>query len=843
MKRLFIWLPVLAVVIFWRFGFDRSDTSVERRVLSDNWSVHAAGDTINHAASIPGNIHLDLLAVGVIDDPFIGENETTVQWISEKDWIYECTFDISGKDKAHDQVKLRFEGLDTYALVTLNDFLILQADNMFRTWSAEVKELLRVGPNHLRIHFRSSEKEDSIRAHRYAVRLPDDRAFSRKAPYQSGWDWGPRLITCGVWRPVILEAWDGPKFEEMQIIQQSISEEKAELKFKFTLNSSILTEAQISLAIEDGDDLMQKTLSLAKGENIVEFDVKINQPRLWWTHDQGHQDLYTFCAALKTDNGVKDCIEKRIGLRNVEIVQTVDSTGSSFEFQLNGRPVFMKGANYIPQDNFLPRVSADQYHQLISSARAANMNMLRVWGGGVYESDLFYDLCDEQGLLIWQDFMFACTMYPGDDAFISNVEHEAIDNIKRLRHHPCVALWCGNNEVDEAFHNWGWQNSLKWSKKHIAEVWSAYDTLFHSVLPGAVEDLHPGAFYWPSSPKIGWGHTQAFLEGDAHYWGVWWGRMPFEMYDDKVGRFMTEYGFQGMPSIQTILAFATSEEQKLGSPVMRAHQKHPFGDENISEYMARDFRVPAKFEDYVYVSQCLQAYGMGRALEAHRRNKPYCMGTLYWQLNDCWPVTSWSSLDYYGRWKALHYEARRQFTPIAILHYLHNDQLSIYINNDSPEDCDGILSLELKKFGGESIYLQKIPVHIQGGGNICVYTITLSESMSGHSVNSSYLNAVLNIDSGQRINRIIHLARPKDQKLHGPEYQWSLKKEENDIIISISSNTLARYVYFSAGDAHFEDNFIDLGANEMRRIKIITGQSIEEIAEKINIISLAETYQ
>ena len=841
MKRLFIWLPILAVLLVWRLSQRPGETTVFRLPLSDNWTFHAVGDSVRLPAVVPGCVHLDLLRQGRIDDPFLGTNEEKVQWVGKTDWVYENQFEIDGRDKAHGRVRLRFEGLDTHALVTLNDFVILRADNMFRTWDVDVKEFLRVGPNTLRIQFHSSVKADSVRAAAHPIPLPEVRVFSRKAPYQSGWDWGPTLVTCGVWRPVTLEAWDGPKIELMQVIQQSLTDDKAELRVRLTVLSDRAMSATFDVVEKDGKARSTLDAQVAVGESVVDIPVTLDQPKRWWTHDQGAPHLYTLSASLKGEDGVRDRVEKRIGLRTVEVVQKPDSIGSSFEIHLNGRPVFMKGANVIPLDSFIPRVTDDERRDLVASAKAANMNMLRIWGGGVYPSDSFYDFCDEAGILIWQDFMFACAMYPGDSTFVQNVRGEAEDNIRRLRHHPSLALWCGNNEVDEAFHNWGWQQSLKWTEAQSAQVWADYEAVFHQALPQAVAENDPGAFYWPSSPKIGWGHAEGLKSGDMHYWGVWWGKEPFEVYDKKVGRFMSEYGFQGMPAMETLATFSDSADRHLGLPVLKTHQKHPFGDENIAEYMARDFPVPQKFEDYVYVSQCLQADGIGRALEAHRRAKPVCMGTLYWQLNDCWPVTSWSSLDDTGRWKALHFEAKRRFAPVAILHSLDENQLSLYLNNDTPLPILGQAQIVLEDFSGEALDQWQLTVQAEAGGNARFFQLPLDEILRGHDPRATVLHVIWTSDQGESVDRLIHLVQPKAQSLNKPEIQTRLVREKGNGVLILKSNTLARYVRLAtpAPDIRFEDNFFDLGAHAEKRIALGTGRVPEDFLQTLTIQTLA----
>ena len=421
---------------------------------------------------------------------------------------------------------------------------------------------------------------------------------------------------------------------------------------------------QLKSVIQVNEVNHSEKITLQKGLNSYKTKLSVPDPKLWWPNGMGDQPLYQLDFQIESSNSV-DSQNVIFGIRQIELVQQKDSIGESFYFKINGKPFFAKGANYIPQDNFPSRVPDEKYIQTIQTALDANMNMLRVWGGGIYEKDIFYDLCDQKGILVWQDFMFACTMYPGDSAFIENVRQEAIYQVKRLRNHPSIALWCGNNEVDEGWHNWGWQKALNYSASDSTEVWNNYLKIFEKILPEAVSLYSPYTPYIPSSPQNGWGRKESLTHGDAHYWGVWWGAEPFEIYEEKVGRFMSEYGFQGFPDLKTLDSCLLPEDRNLLSPALLNHQKHPRGMELIRTYMELEYKVPDEFEDYAYVSQLVQAYGIKKAIEAHRRAMPRCMGTLYWQLNDCWPVISWSSVDYYNRWKALHYFVRQAYQDVT----------------------------------------------------------------------------------------------------------------------------------------------------------------------------------
>jgi beta-mannosidase len=558
----------------------------------------------------------------------------------------------------------------------------------------------------------------------------------------------------------------------------------------------------------------------------------------------GEANLYKYKVLFKYKNQTRDSVKVTTGLRTIELVQQPDSAGKSFYFKVNGIPVFARGANYIPPDNFLPRVSDEKYRQIIEDAKKANMNILRVWGGGTYEKDIFYRLCDKNGIMVWQDFMFACNMSPGDSAFLENVKTEAEENVKRLRNHPSIALWCGNNEVDEAWHNWGWQKQYHYSKEDSAKLWNAYLDIFENILPKTVNQYAPNTFYWPSSPSIGWGHREAFTQGDAHYWEVWWGRKPFSYYEKKIGRFMSEYGFQGMPDMKNINEFTLPEDQKMGSKVLDVHQKHPFGWEAIRQYMERDFPVPDNLEEYDYVSQLLQAEGIGMAIEAHRRAKPYCMGTLYWQLNDCWPVVSWSSFDYYGRWKALHYTVKKDYAPFLISFDNNPDSLRIWIVNDKQSGIKATLQWTIMDFSGNKLASGNQKQFTEPNSSKVSYSINKSLFASFDST-STVLNAVLIADDSTLLaENNYYFAKPKNLQLEKPEITIHLNKQKNGYLIRLKSVKLARGIQLSTNvDGFFEDNYFDILPGETKTLFFTTDHIFNKEDLKIRSLYNITTLQ
>jgi len=699
--------------------------AVNKLELNKNWQFRKVGDLRYYSAYIPGTVHLDLYKNHIISDPYYGCNEQQQQWIENENWEYRLFFNLPDSIFIRNQINLVFEGLDTYASIALNGKQILQTDNMFRSWKVDIKPYLKKENNELMIIFESAVNKGKKMAQTLQYTLPgEERVFTRKAAYQYGWDWGPRFVTCGIYKPLYIESWNIAKIENIQLIQKSLNTNLAHLNFIFELNASKEGIYGISVIDNITDSIyIEKKLPLNKGLNKVTLNIEIQHPHLWWTNGLGASYLYHFNCSIKEGNDFVDTKIVNIGLRTIEILQENDSIGKSFYVKLNGIPVFMKGANYIPADNFITRVDSNKYAAIIKNAVDANMNMLRVWGGGNYENNIFYDLCDKNGILIWQDFMFACAMYPGDSSFLNNVKNEAMEVIKRLRNHPCLALWCGNNEIDEGWHNWSWQKQYKYAVVDSTQIWNDYSKIFFKILPKAIAANDSNRFYWASSPSFGWGRKESLLQGDVHYWGVWWGMEPFEMYKTKVGRFMSEYGFQGMPSYSTLAKIAPLDSLSLNNLMVQNHQKHPTGYQTIKTYMERDYKMPLDFKNYIYVSQLLQGEGIKIAIEAHRRAKPICMGTLYWQLNDCWPVTSWSSSDYFNNWKALHYFVKKLYDDLLISVNQEGNNYNIYLISDKLANTKGTLFITIANFDGKLLFEKQIPVIIGKNSSQIYYSL------------------------------------------------------------------------------------------------------------------------
>lgn len=786
--------------------------NLTKNVTGTNWIFYQLGKTQTYTAQVPGTIHTDLLHHNLISDPFLTTHEKEVQWVENEDWVYETTFSLSVAECNSKNAELIFEGLDTFATVYWNGTKILEADNMFRVWKVPVNGKLK-NENSLKIIFHSAVEKAKEKAAKLNYKLPDDeRVHLRKAPYQFGWDWGPRLVTCGIWKNIQLRLWNSAIMENLSYEQKELSETTAKLDFKLAIDAAVAGNYQIIL------NQQPYSFQFSKGKNEVKIPLEIQNPILWWCNGMGSPHLYPFTFELRKNNLLIDTKTLQIGLRTLELVQENDEKGQRFYFKLNGKPVFIKGANMIPPDSFVPRIEEAVWVNLADLAANSNMNMLRVWGGGVYADDAFYNACDEKGILVWQDFMFACGMYPGDEAFLESVKNEVTDQVKRLQNHPSIAIWCGNNESDEGWHNWGWQKQYKYSTADSAAIWNNYKKLFHQLIPGTLQKILPKNEYryWPSSPSIGWGRKESLLRGDSHYWGVWWGMEPFEKYEEKIGRFMSEYGFQGIPSPATLAKMADGEPLDFNSDILKTHQKHKTGFETIRTYMERDFPVPTNFYDFAYVSQLLQAEGIKKAIEAHRRAKPYCMGTLYWQLNDCWPVTSWSSTDYYGDWKALQYQVKRSYKPVILSVKNENGTAKIYAINDTDETIIAFLTIRIFDFNGAVIREYTKSITITPNSSSDYITIPdVDDSLKNKTVLHASLSSEKYTDQ-----TFFYWVKPKELLLNKPNIQWKFTDPNT---IQLTTDTLTKGVCLSSlENTHFSDNYFDLLPGETREITLST---------------------
>ena len=598
-----------------------------------------------------------------------------------------------------------------------------------------------------------------------------------------------------------------------------------------------------------GRVLAGQTVSLQKGINKISLPFSIKSPKLWWSNGLGEPHLYSFHTDLTVNNQTSDAWTEEVGLRSLKIINRPDKDGKTFYVELNGIPVFAKGANYIPQDNFLPRVTPEQYEKTILDAANANMNMLRIWGGGTYESDLFYQLCDRYGILVWQDFMFACSLYPAEGELLENIRQEAIDNVKRLRNHACIALWCGNNECNDAWFNWGWQKRYKaQNPEYEQKIWKQFNDQYNVTLPQVVEEYAPESFYWPSSPFARYDGGSDDRNGDRHYWEVWHGKKPIEMYNKERSRFFSEYGFQSFPEFESVKRYAPRQEDwDIYSEVMMSHQRGGMhANELIETYLLNEYRKPRNFEAFLYMNHVLQGDAIKTAIEAHRRDMPYCMGTLFWQHNDCWPVASWASRDYYGRWKAQHYFARKAYRDILVSPIADEDgQLKVQIVSDRHKACNGRLEVKVMKLTGEVLNSYKRNVIVDANSSKALFSVPLDEALKGVRKEDVFIHAVLLTDKGNsNYTNNYFLVKQKEVNYPKAQLATSVQPIEGGFEVTLSSDNFARAVFIATGDANssFSDNYFDILPGSSVKVEVYTDLPLATFEKQLKVVSLSDEY-
>jgi len=696
--------------------------SMESLDCAGPWTLSDPQSGHRYPAQVPGCVHTDLLAAGAIPDPWFRDNEKLIHWVCLRDWEYEREIDVPESLRAHRRVVLRCEGLDTLATVRINDREVLRADNMFRVWEVDVKPFLIAGTNRISVRFDSTIPY--LRARDAEMRVPgwniyhDDfygRSYVRKMACAYGWDWGLIAPTAGIWRPMRIEGRDGA-LTDLRIRQHhapgsvtldvELEIDGAGDRVRMALDQAGLPTRQVEAEVRDGRAVAR---------------IELENPALWWPNGMGAQPLCDLSVVLLDEARELDRQHRRVGLRTIELVRRPDRFGESFRFRVNGRDIFCKGANWIPCDLFPSRIPDSTYRNLLTSAAESGMNMIRVWGGGFYEDERFYDLCDSLGLLVWQDFMFACAAYPAFDAgFMANVRAEADDNIRRLRHRACLALWCGNNEIEQGLVKWvdnGWDN------KAMPE--GDYRRLFDELLPARVRDLDGTTPYWPCSPHTPGSNRKDFNDpsrGDAHAWSVWFGGEPIEAQRHWTFRFMSEFGFQSFPELRTVESFTEPEDRHLTSWVMDYHQRSGMGNQIIFKYLLDWFCPPKDLESALWLTQLTQALCIQYAADHARRIQGRMDGLIYWQLNDLWPGATWSSIDVFGRWKALQFFARRFFEPVhvSLLESLRDSTVEVHVSNHRPGPAEVTVEWTLFDLEGTRLAEGSAPVSVASQSNLKV---------------------------------------------------------------------------------------------------------------------------
>ncbi len=812
------------------------------------------------AAVVPGCVHTDLRRHGLIPDPFHGTNELGLQWIEERDWEYRTTFDVPAALLREETIELVAAGLDTVATVRLNGRVVARTENMFVASRWDVKQLLRAGANELTIHFGSAMKY--IRGHR---KDHDPREFNdpvgrsqviRKQQCQFDWDWGPRFVTAGIWRDLRLEGWSGNRLADVRVTQTH------------RRDGSVILSFAPEFARQDSHATLSGTVSL-RGKVVAEIKnlkSEIRNPHLWWPNGHGAQPLYQVdLVATGRDGEVIGRWSKRLGLRTLALDRHKDKAGETFQFVVNGRAIFAKGANWIPAHSFVAGLTRADYARDLTSAAQANMNMLRVWGGGIYESEDFYDLCDELGLLVWQDFMFACAIYPADAAFRASVRAEARHQVRRLRHRACLALWCGNNEIVQ-LNTVGEKADLLKSPALRRD----YEAIFHKILPEVVAELDGVTAYQPSSQwrstledSISRGDTHAIGEqrGDTHYWDVWHARHPVKDYEKWRFRFCSEFGMQSYSSPETQATFCPPGRDNVFGPEMENHQKNRAGNQIILDYVSRRYRFPRSQAALIYLSQLNQAHCMQVGVEHYRRNMPHCMGALYWQLNDCWPVASWSSIEFTGRWKALHHLARRFFAPALVSAHVPGDEGTIignyrtttgdevhrYTVYDAPQPARGEVRWELFHLDGRRLLRDRKSVALRPGASTRQQTLRLGKLMARHGRDNLHLRITLAIGGRRVSEETVFLSPPRFLNLRRAKTTAKFRRvspTEYDVTFRTSAFQ-HRFAFDFPGRAHRgSDNYFELYPDAPRTVRVAfaRAQALPALRRSLAHQSLADSY-
>ncbi|MDT8071063.1 MAG: glycoside hydrolase family 2 protein [Terriglobia bacterium] len=846
-------------------------------VIDKGWRFRAINDKGHpeveqwHQAEVPGVVQTDLLHNKLIPDPFYGDNEPTLQWIGLTDWEYETEFEVTPAMLQRGHLELLFAGLDTYADVFLNDVPILSADNMFRHWRVPVKDKLHAGSNTLRIVFHSPVMYMLPKVKALPYRLPTvsqvltvteegiaTDPYTRKAPYNYGWDWGPRYVTEGIWQPVELYAWDDVRIDNFHIHQAKVTEAKAKLSAELDILAEAPVDVDVSIGYAEennptlspkADDKggAQQKVHLDAGMNHVAIPFEIAKPDRWYPNGYGAQALYKFTATVRRGKTSADHAQVRTGLRSLELRRQVDQWGKSFEFVVNGIPIFAKGANVIPFDSFAPSVTPEVHRRILQAAKDAHMNMVRAWGGGYYETDDFYDICDELGIMVWQDFIFGGAMVPGDLPYQKNVREETIEQVKRLRDHPSLALWNGNNEVETGWKYWGDRQAFKESisPTERERVWQDYLIMFHDIIKSVVTEYGDGTPYWPSSPSSNFEpNPDGQSNGDMHYWAVWHALAPIDDYTKQFPRFMSEYGFQSFPEMRTIRQFAGPKDLDLLSAVMQEHQKNVGGNERIRTYMLREYHEPKDFESFIYVSQVLQAEAIKVGAEHLRRQMPRVMGSLYWQLNDCWPVASWSSIDYYGRWKALQYYARRFYNDLLVSPFEVDGIVSTFVVSDKLQATPAELRIRVMDFSGKQLFENKQTITVPDLSSKIYATFKREDLLKGTDAQHAFAAFDLSVGGKVVSRNLMMFDITRNLALPVPKIQSEIAGGNGEYSLKLQSAVLARHVYLSFGDADvtLSDNYFDLLPSEPVTITLKSKMGLDEIKRAMRIRNITDAF-
>ncbi len=848
---------------------------MERVNLQEGWRFSEAGQNDWTPVSVPGTVLSGLLEAGKMEDPYYRENEYEAREHLAKDYVFESDFSVPEALLNKKNLVLVCEGLDTLADVYLNEKLVGKADNMHRTWRFDCNEALQK-ENHIRIYFHSAltysrEHEGTpgkeITFEATGVILGNQ--YIRKAHSMFGWDWGAQLPDIGIWRDFYLECYDEGRIEDVVIVQKHDFGERPKMgelsqkeyieaveqsdtvsvEIKTVLEDVTLQEGTtVEVTLVDPDGIQLEKVSLPTTGEVTKATIPVAKPRLWWCNGLGGQPLYTIQVALKDAEGqLLDEKEYSIGLRTLTVSTKKDEWGSEFTFIINGISIFSMGADYIPEDCIYPWITKERIEALIRSSVKANYNMLRVWGGGYYPSDTFYDLCDQYGLIVWQDLMYACNVYDLTEEFEKNIRQETIDNVRRLRHHASLGLWCGNNELESAWDHWGI------SETHSPALKADYIKQFEYILPKVTKKEDQSTFYWPSSPSSGgcFDNPDDYNRGDCHYWDVWHGMKPFSDYRKHYFRFCSEFGFQSFPERRTIDTFALPQDCNIFSPVMESHQKNGTANGKILSYISENFRYPKDFDSLIYVSQVLQGVAIKAGVDHWRANRGRCMGALYWQLNDNWPVASWASIDYFGRWKALHYMAKRFFAPKAGYIYTEDTKAAICAANETLENQTLSVTVRIRDVELNVLFDETVEVRVNAQSSVHVMERDFADVI-GSKKRRVFVEASYAWQDGTTSTEAEVFVPYKHMELMQPQIETEVSEiEDGTIVVNLSTDCFAPFVWLEIGDdVIFSDNCFALTSDETKTIYIkkedvLSGKTLhaEDVRKTLTVRSLRDTYE
>lgn len=815
--------------------------------LNGKWNMRPlqGGDWI--PAEVPGSLYEDLLREGLLKDPFYRAQEDEALAPALNDYEYAKDFQVKDELLCCDQVLLVAEGLNTLAEISLNGKRLASTNNMHRKYEWNIKEGLKPGFNQLRIIFRSSytyiEEQQKQRPIWGQFHTHPGFPHLRNAHYLFGWDWGPLLPDMGIWRSIAIKGYNDMKIEEAHI-QQTHENGQVTLHGKLdieNLNRQITSKAEIQAELTHPDGSVERFAFAAVEATKISIDIQ--SPQLWWPNDYGEQPLYQLQFSLYVDGKELDRHRLQLGLRTIRLRREKDQWGESFYFEVNGVPVFIKGANYIPEDNLTGRYDEAKTERLLQDSAGSHFNMIRVWGGGIYPPDSFYELCDRYGLLVWQDFMFACANYELTEEMENTVKAEAEDQIKRLRHHACLALWCGNNEIEMAWVDWDIPEDNKLRSDHTR--------LFEQLLPRQVETHDPQTDYWPSSPSSGGGFDKPNDEhrGDAHYWDVWHGLKPFSDYQKYYFRFVSEFGFQSFPELKTVKSYTEPEDRNIFSYVMEKHQKNEAANGKILYYLSENFLYPKDFESLLYVSQLLQAEAIKYGVEHWRRHRGRCMGALYWQLNDCWPVASWASIDYYGRWKALHYFARKFYKPVLLSAELSDaTKVRLVLSNDRMEAVEGKVQWSLRDAKGKVVTSGELDARAGALSAETVETLELKPHLQQNGDDRKYhFHFQWAGDDGEKVEETLLFCPAKHYLWEEPGLSWTVEEGDDQYLIHLQAQSYTAYVELRLREADvvFSDNYFDMADEytvSVAKSQLTMGFGLEEMKKQLQVRSLWDSF-